>query len=351
LTLPALRKDVYGDYHSRDLRLRLDEVIQVRSAAIQAAVEAFQPDVFIVDKVPRGVADELMPTLEALRIHGTTRCVLGLREVIDEKTATLESWRATGTLDVVRRHFDAIWIYGDERVFNLVAEYELPHDVAAKVSFTGYLDQRQRADFEAEPPEWCAAAIPHDQPFVLCLVGGGQDGAPLAEAFVEAMSPSPQQGAGISTILVTGPFMPAELRKSLRRQASGVSHLRVIDFVPEADWLIRRAQRVVAMGGYNTACSILAFDKPALIVPRIEPRREQLVRARRLEALGLVDVLHPNDLRASSLRDWIHSELALTSRKRFEIDLNGLAAIPRLIHRLTCNCRPSQSEESADAHC
>ena len=34
------------------------------------------------------------------------------------------------------------------------------------------------------------------------------------------------------------------------------------------------------MGGYNTYCEILSFDKPALIVPRMRPRLEQLIRAR-----------------------------------------------------------------------
>ena len=45
------------------------------------------------------------------------------------------------------------------------------------------------------------------------------------------------------------------------------------------------------MGGYNTFCEILSFDRPALLVPRTEPRREQEIRARSAEALGLVRVL------------------------------------------------------------
>jgi predicted glycosyltransferase len=45
------------------------------------------------------------------------------------------------------------------------------------------------------------------------------------------------------------------------------------------------------MGGYNTFCEILSFDKPALIVPRQMPRREQLIRASRAQELGLVAML------------------------------------------------------------
>jgi predicted glycosyltransferase len=47
------------------------------------------------------------------------------------------------------------------------------------------------------------------------------------------------------------------------------------------------------MGGYNTFCEILSFDKPALIVPRSVPRQEQLIRAERAVRLGLMSMLDP----------------------------------------------------------
>jgi predicted glycosyltransferase len=45
------------------------------------------------------------------------------------------------------------------------------------------------------------------------------------------------------------------------------------------------------MGGYNTFCEILSFNKRALVVPRTEPRMEQYIRATRAAQLGLVSVL------------------------------------------------------------
>ena len=55
-----------------------------------------------------------------------------------------------------------------------------------------------------------------------------------------------------------------------------------------------RSAGVVAMGGYNTFCEILSYDRPALIVPRTAPRMEQFIRAARAEELGLVRML-PED--------------------------------------------------------
>ena len=55
------------------------------------------------------------------------------------------------------------------------------------------------------------------------------------------------------------------------------------------------------MGGYNTFCEILSFDKPAIMIPRFEPRTEQLIRARRAAELGLVKMLEPEDFMVEKL--------------------------------------------------
>jgi predicted glycosyltransferase len=54
---------------------------------------------------------------------------------------------------------------------------------------------------------------------------------------------------------------------------------------------IQRAAGVVAMGGYNTFCEILSFDKRAIIVPRTKPRLEQFIRARAARNIGLIEML------------------------------------------------------------
>ena len=52
-----------------------------------------------------------------------------------------------------------------------------------------------------------------------------------------------------------------------------------------------QSDAVIAMGGYNTFCEILSFDKAALILPRSEPRQEQLIRAQNAASIGLLSML------------------------------------------------------------
>ena len=79
-----------------------------------------------------------------------------------------------------------------------------------------------------------------------------------------------------------------------------------------------------SMGGYNTICSVLSFDKQALIVPRVHPRQEQLIRAQRLAEVGLIDLLHPQQLTASAISHWLQSYDSRPTPARGQIDLNGL---------------------------
>ena len=55
--------------------------------------------------------------------------------------------------------------------------------------------------------------------------------------------------------------------------------------------LFARADRVVQMAGYNSTFECLAAGVRPVLVPRRTPRREQVIRATRLAALGLADVV------------------------------------------------------------
>jgi predicted glycosyltransferase len=79
--------------------------------------------------------------------------------------------------------------------------------------------------------------------------------------------------------------------------------------------LLASADAVVAMAGYNTVCEVLAAGTPTVLVPRVAPRTEQSIRARRLAELGLVRTLAPADATprglGGALRDLIYDPAGL----------------------------------------
>ncbi|MCJ8338291.1 MAG: hypothetical protein MJK10_07455, partial [Pseudomonadales bacterium] len=80
-------------------------------------------------------------------------------------------------------------------------------------------------------------------------------------------------------------------RNDFLHRAEQLPHVEAITFSQHLEHLMANAEAVVAMGGYNTFCEILSFDRPALILPRSKPREEQIIRARKAQALGLLSML------------------------------------------------------------
>jgi predicted glycosyltransferase len=109
-----------------------------------------------------------------------------------------------------------------------------------------------------------------------------------------------------------------------------------LTFETHLEHLMSGAAGVVAMGGYNTFCEILSFDKPSLLIPRTQPRLEQYIRAVRAQKLGLAALLPDDGIRdgramATALRQ-------LTQQRRpsdvvIPGLLDGLGNINRLVGR------------------
>ncbi|MBI1297536.1 glycosyltransferase [bacterium] len=321
LVLPAIAKDGDGRYRSRSMHLSLDALIKLRSQTIRAALTAFAPDLFIVDKVPGGMFNELVPTLHALcrrdlPSHRRTRCVLGLRDILDTPTVADAEWTQAGNTQIVRSYYDRIWVYGDPKVYDLAAEQSFGRELAPLIRYTGYLG---RGDMQT-------GATSIENGLTLCVTGGGQDGFALAHAFVEA-----QQRSRTPSIVVTGPYMPAAERETLYRLAAGAPNLQIIEFEQDLPALMRRAERVICMGGYNTVCEILAYGKPTLVVPRVHPRQEQWIRAVRLAELGLIDVLNPDQLNPNALNRWLRTEAGPRPNPWTVLNLDGVSTLPDLL--------------------
>ena len=327
LTLPAYHKDRTGTYQARSLALSAAALAKLRGEIIRAALENFAPDVFIVDNVPRGALDELIPGLDLLVRKGRTRCILGLRDVIDSPSTVSRQWLQRRNFEAVRKYYDAVWIYGDPAVYDTATEYDFPSELRRKTRYTGYLDPQHR---DRAPGALCGAtsSCPEGAPYVLCAVGGGQDGADLARAFSLATRPHGMRG-----VIVTGPFMPDNEREWLTRHAAASGgQLTVMGFVPEPLELMLHAQAIVAMGGYNTVSEILSMGKHALIVPRCTPRKEQLIRAERLKAMGHIDYIRAETLTEGGISAWLGAPAK--AGPRTAIDFGGLDRIPDFLAEL-----------------
>jgi len=280
--VPGVIKLRNGAYTSLGLHIELDQTMALRSSIIEHTAITFAPDVFIVDKEPWGLRGELKTTLPQLKENGT-HLVLGLRDVLDETIALTAEWKRKGAFEALPL-YDEIWAYGLPEISNPLKDMPLPEGIMEKTSFTGFLP-RPLPQFTM-PEAWPEIT---ESKFLLVTPGGGGDGAGLIDWVLSAYE---MPGNNLTpALIVYGPFLPPETRDAFETRAAKISNVQTLVFDARIEHFMAKSAGVVAMGGYNTFCEILTHDKPALIVPRMNPRKEQLIRAQRAETLGLCHML------------------------------------------------------------
>jgi len=280
--IPSVIKLRNGEYTSMERHVDLADTLKMRASIIRSTAEMFQPDMFIVDKEPMGLRGEVEETLSYLKTRGTT-LVLGLREVMDSPQQLDSEWRKNDVLRKIGMLYDMVWVYGPPDFYDPLTGLDVPANVRAKMKFVGFL---QRGLPRVEEPDHKPKGD-----YILVTTGGGGDGAELIHQVLHAYQQDPSLKH--RALVVLGPYMPAKKRRKLMRKGAAIPFIEMIEFDNRMEELIAGATAVVAMGGYNTYCEILSFDKPALIVPRVSPRQEQLIRARRAAELGLIEMFLP----------------------------------------------------------
>ncbi len=282
--IPGVIKLRDGEYTPLSLHLNIDHTLAIRSSIIEHTAEVFAPDIFIVDKEPTGLRGEVLGTLEALK-ETKTRVVLGLRDVMDDPVTLQEEWDRKNVYPALEHLYDEIWAYGPEGICNPVEGLDLPSTVEDKIRYTGYLRRELPAGAENVP----GPAPFGEEPYILVTPGGGGDGVEMVDWVMRAYES--RKRPLFPALIILGPFMPAASVAHFAERADHLRDVAVIRFTPQIEPYLANAKAIVGMGGYNTFCEILSFDKPTLLVPRIEPRREQAIRADRAERSGLLKVL------------------------------------------------------------
>lgn len=279
MRLPGVIKRSDGSYASRTMGMSIEETTEMRAGLISSMAEQYDPDVLIVDKEPTGFRGELLPTLELLAQQGRTKLVLGLRDVLDEPEVLAAEWDRKEAIAATEAFYHEIWVYGLRSIYDPTQGLDLSSAVQNRMHWTGYL-RRDLGRLDT-PPE---------QPYVLITPGGGGDGAMMVDLVLSAYEQDP--GLTPRALLVYGPFLSGETREAFETRVAALQgRVTAVGFESRIETLFSAAQGVVCMGGYNTFCEVLSFDKPAVIVPRTTPRLEQWIRASRAEELGLVSML------------------------------------------------------------
>ena len=274
--LPGVKKLSDGSYVSQVTGMSIDATTDLRVGLIKSTLQQYQPDLLIVDKEPTGFRGELLSSLSMLSRLGKTRIVLGLRDVLDEPKVLAAEWKRKGAVEAVEKFYHETWVYGVKSIYDPTLGLPLSDASRHRMFWTGYL-RRKIIDPVSVP----------NQPFVLITPGGGGDGQAMVDLVLRAYELD--RTLTPNALLVYGPFLSGDARNSFEKRVAALNgRVSTTGFESQIESLFSEAKGVVSMGGYNTFCEVLSFDKRAIIVPRTKPRLEQWIRANRAEEIGLV---------------------------------------------------------------
>lgn len=315
--VPALVKDADGVYRSSDGPF--ETTLARRTDLFEQVVSEVRPDVVLVDRHPFGIAGELRSGL-ALARAGGARVVLGLRDILDEPATVSAELDGDGWHGAEEIYSEAL-VYGAPTLCDHEREYGIP----LPISYCGWVTSATRARTV-------------DRRLIVVAAGGAGDGGDVFRLGIEILHARP----GHRALVIAGPYAKRGTVLGGHRLGRRVRLREAPDGCAD---VFASAGAVVQMGGYNTTFEALAAGARPIVVPRRHPRREQVIRASRLSALGLADVVDAGT--SGHEVDWLLDQprrLAPGALRRAGISLDGARLAAR---RLLVGTQARQARQAA----
>lgn len=297
----------------------VESVMECRKQLLLQVCDRFCPDVLVVELFPFGrrkFSPELIPLIERARGLGAA-VVSSLRDIVVTKQD--QERHEAKVCKLMNRYFDLLLIHGDPKFMPLERSFSRTADLNCSVNYTGYVVQQSP---QPEASGSHPAAMP--QPLILVSVGGGRFGHELLDCVAEAAAwLEPRIPHQIQ--MFTGPFSPDAVVERLQAIAQQRPNLTVERYTPNLLRYMSRADLSISMAGYNTTMNVLTTGVRSMLLPfQGNDDQEQTLRSERLEELGVVSVIRPDDLTPKRLAQRVIEMLSQTPSP-MTFDLDGVA--------------------------
>jgi predicted glycosyltransferase len=322
IRLPALwleeGKFTVGDNRS------VEEVKEIRKNLLISEFNRIKPDCLITEFFPFGrhkLFFELIPFVEHIKhTSPTTKIVCSLRDVIGKESEPEEE---EIICNLMNRYFDLLLFHSDSNFQQFSESFTRHKDIKSEIIYTGFIAQTPKAHVNNASQLW--GDVNSETAKILVSVGGGRIGYELLENVIAA-SPILAKKTPHFIKIFTGPFMPEDKVQQLRQLAGDRRNIQIETYTCQLWEYMKTADIALSLSGYNTIMNILSTGVRAIVVPigHEKQDQEQFVRTQKLENLGFVDCILPENLTASHLAQKIISGLNKNQYLRMcKFDLHG----------------------------
>lgn len=283
IKLPSIQKVMADKWVPRSLNLSTSITSQLRANLICETVRCLEPDLLLVDHLPLGVGNDLLPALDMIKRRGlATRPVLGLRDILDEPDVIRRRWTAENYYDAVNAYYDQVLIYGEHRIVPTADLYGFSERFPEKVDYCGYVCGSEtlaegESKLNSNRLAGTESLAPNERLVVVCG-GGGYDAYPMMSASLAALRMLDDESS-LRSIVIAGPLMAQEDWRRLKQAARGLRRTTLLREAKNCRNYFRSADIAVIMGGYNSFLEAASCCSSLIMIPRTGPSAEQRMRA------------------------------------------------------------------------
>jgi predicted glycosyltransferase len=263
------------------MEISRENAVKFRTSLINSTIELFEPDVIVVDYLPLGKYQELSSIISN---HPAKKYFI-MRGVMDHSdNVHIDALNAEGE-NALEEYYDRILVACDEKICDVVKEYNLSQKISTKLNYIGYVSEPvSRISVDKIRRE--RGLNPKDI-WVVCSAGGGA----LGEKFISECEKLSQCFPNFHFDIVIGPrsslnweFLSGETIQSgnvrLHRECHHMSSLNAAGDI------------VICSGGYNSLVEAMEGGKRIICVPvQHRTNDEQYIHPHRLKNFYPIEIV------------------------------------------------------------
>ncbi|MCD6385699.1 hypothetical protein J7M23_07960 [Candidatus Sumerlaeota bacterium] len=308
----------YKQNHNKEIPRKLNigkfNLNRLRTNILRSAIHSFQPHLLVVETLPHGKRDELVPCLNYIvRFRPHCRRILFLRDIPLAPTEKDFSTSIINKIEKFHTYYHHILVSGDKRFFDLTAEYNWDERIAKKIHYTGFMVPVINQPSQDLPS-------PHKR--IVASFGGGWEiehiAFPLLESFLRLDNQS--QGQEYEYFIYTGPAVSDELFSRLCQYSERIPKLTIKKFSRDFAEILAGADVAILQAG-STPFQIINTSIPIILYCRDYRNPEQQHRAKLLSQYDGITLLDKNQMEPEYLSGLLSEALTTPIPKR-ETGLN-----------------------------
>lgn len=324
INIPAVKTDSeFTELTPVDDSLTMTELETIRTKILLDMCDRFQPDILIIELFPFGrrrFSFELIPLIEKAKAMGT-KIVSSIRDIVVTKQN--QQRHEEKVCRLINKYFDMLLIHGDPNFVKLNLSFARVNDLTCPVHYTGYVVQ------PLLKPQPIA-----NKPLILVSVGGGRFGHDLLEC-VAHTAPILKDKVPHHLQVFTGAFSPNEVLVGLQQITKNLDNITIERYTPNFLNYMQQADLSIGMSGYNTTMNILSTGVKAMMMAfQGNNDKEQETRLKKLDNLGRVKMIQPEDLQPEIFAGQIIDYLEQTP-SNLALDHNGVTNTRYCLQQLT----------------